>query len=115
MPDEGRKDGEEEADAARGPHPGHARAATRDRSVHSRHRSLQVEQVEVRGSPEDGAAVSWLFSAVVNTHHTSDKKKESLLIAFICLLKFIAEFGISPCTEQRFTIVGASEIMLKMS
>lgn len=49
MPDEGRKDGEEEADAARGPHPGHARAAAGDRSVHSRHRSLQVEQAEVRG------------------------------------------------------------------
>lgn len=54
MPGEGSKDGEEEADAALGSHPGHARAATRDRRVHSRHRRLQVEQAEVGGSPELG-------------------------------------------------------------
>lgn len=48
MPDEGRKDGEEEAHAAVGAHPGHARPAAGDWSVHSRHWSLQVEQAEVR-------------------------------------------------------------------
>lgn len=60
MPDEGRKDGEEEADAAIRAHPGHARAAAGDRRVHSRHRSLQVEQAEVRGRAQVdvlGAAV----------------------------------------------------------
>lgn len=70
VPDEGGKHGEEEAGAAVGAHPGHARPAAGDRSVHAHHRGLQVEQAEVRLG-------FWVF--------------------FFCLLKCIAHLSYIIC------------------
>lgn len=46
VPDEGRAR-QPEADAALGPHPGHARAAAGDRRLHAHQRRLQVDQAQV--------------------------------------------------------------------
>lgn len=51
MPDEGRTY-EGEADTAVSTHPGHARPAAGDRSLHAHHWSLQVDQAQVRGNPD---------------------------------------------------------------
>lgn len=46
MPDEGRTH-EQEADAAVSAHPGHARPAAGDRSLHTHQWSVQVDQTQV--------------------------------------------------------------------
>lgn len=42
---------EAEAHPAVGAHPGHARPAAGDRSLHAHYWSLQVDQAQVRGKP----------------------------------------------------------------